>query len=467
MMCWSIYNTLFYSERFGYFLYNALSNTFIEVDRHHYDFLEQTQKNPQLINSGIDDQFLALLQEKKVIVKAGEERHLLIERQYKRDTLCFDNTHLDLSICPTLGCNFRCPYCFEHTQQDMTIMNAATVNQLSAFIKSFIKIRSLSITWYGGEPTINPAFNVVHEITKRIKKLDIDFREAGLVTNAYLLGEEKINQLNELNIKTVQITIDGPQEIHDSRRVLDSGRPTFQQIINNIDTLMNSSFNGSCNIRVNLDQTNLSSFFDIRKYLLKRFDGKNLYVYAGHVDTSPDHRYDKNCNLCAEEWTEFTVEQFRHLKISPGKGIYPLGTIFNICSANTRNSFVIGPEGELYKCWEDVGNKRMVVGSIFQDDHISNAELVALYSIGTDPYLDKECLECKIFPICGGGCANRRLRAKHFNEDGLKYCSLYKDNIVKYLMEYYDAFLTKEMCAQVLSVELEPWNKKGYRIIHS
>ncbi len=320
----------------------------------------------------IDDQFLTLLQEKKVIVKDGEDQHCLIERQYKRNTLCFDNTHLDLSVCPTLGCNFRCPYCFEHTQQDMTIMNAETVNQLSAFIKSFIKIRSLSITWYGGEPTINSAFNVICEITKRIKKLNIDFREAGLITNAYLLDKEKINQLNELNIKTVQITIDGPQEVHDSRRVLDSGFPTFQRIINNIDILMNSSFNGSCNIRVNLDQTNLSSFFDIRQYLHKRFNGKNLYVYAGHVDTSLDHRYNKNCNLCAEEWTEFTVEQFQHLNTPPREGIYPLGAVFNICSANTRNSFVIGPEGELYKCLEDVGNKRMVVGSIFQADYISN-----------------------------------------------------------------------------------------------
>lgn len=467
MMYWSIYNTLFYSERFGCFIYNALSNTFLEVDRYHYNFLEQTQKNPQLVNSDIDDQFLSLLQEKKVIVKEGEEQHCLIERQYKRNTICFDNVHLVLSICPTLGCNFRCPYCFEHMQQDMTMMNAETVNQLIAFIKSFIKIRSLSITWYGGEPTINPAFNVVREITKRIKKLDIDFREAGLITNAYLLGEEKINQLNELNIKTVQITIDGHQEIHDSRRVLANGRPTFQRIMDNIDKLMNSSFNGNCNIRVNLDRTNLSSFFDIRKYLLKRFNGKNLYVYAGNVDTSPDHLYDKNCNLCTEEWTELSVEQFQHFNISPREGIYPLGAIFNICSANTRNSFVIGPKGELYKCLEDVGNKRMVVGSIFQDNHISNAELVALYSIGTDPYLDKECIECNVFPICGGGCANRRLRAKHFNEDGLKYCSLYKENIVKYLMEYYDAFLTKEMCAQVLSIESEPWNKKGYRVIHS
>jgi uncharacterized protein len=288
-----------------------------------------------------------------------------------------------------------------------------------------------------------------------------------LITNAYLLEKEKIDQLNGLNIKAVQITIDGPQEVHDSRRVLVGGRPTFQRIMDNIDTLMNSSFNGTCHIRVNLDQTNLSSFFDIREYLLKRFDGKNLHVYAGHVDTSPDHSYDKNCNLCAKEWTNFTVEKFQHLNISFGKGIYPLDTVFNICSANTRNSFVIGPKGELYKCLEDVSNKCMVIGNIFQADHISNAELVALYSIGTDPYLDKECLECKTLPICSGGCANRRLRAKYFNENGLKYCSLYKDNIVKYLMEYYDAFLTKEMCAQVLSIESESWNKKGYRIIHS
>jgi len=464
---WSKYNILFHSELHGGFIYNSMSNVFIQVGNSHYGLLEQFQLNIGPIELDSDDQFLDLLQEMKILTKQGEDHRSLIERQYKRYTLCFDNSHLDLSICPTLGCNFRCPYCFEHTQKDVVFMSSETINQLISFIQSFESIKSVSITWYGGEPTINHAFDVVREITHRIKELDLDFKEGGLITNAYLLGKDKIDQLNDLNINNVQITIDGPQEIHDARRILDSGRPTFQRIMENIDVLMNSSYTGSCNIRANLDQTNLSSFFNIRKYLLERFQGKSLTVYAGHVDTTTDKDRDSNCNLCAQEWTDFTVKQFKELNTPSGEGVYPLGAVFNICSANTRNSFVVGPEGELYKCWEDVGQKDMVVGNVSEDTPVTNNELVSLYSIGTDPFLDQECKECAVFPICSGGCANRRLRAKHFNEDGLEYCSLYKGNLRTYLMEYYEAFQTKEICSQVLGKEATVWDDKGYRIIHN
>ncbi len=464
MTHWSKYNTLFHSQRFGYFLYSALSNTFIELDKTHYLFLKQLRNNPHLSTPGIDYQFQVLLRDQKILVKEGEGKKILMARHYRRNTLSFDNSHLSLSICPTLRCNFRCPYCFEHTQQSTTVMNAETVNRLISFIKSFKNISRLSLTWYGGEPTL--AFDVIQDTTRKIKELDITFEDAGLVTNAYLLNSDKISQLNDLNIKTIQITIDGPENLHDTRRVLANGRPTYQRIMSNIDELMNSSYEGSCNIRVNLDKNNLSGFFTLRSHLIERFKGKNLSVYAGVVDTERGHQYDNNCNLCASEWKDFTIAQYRDISVTPSEGIYPVSNVFNICSANTLNSFVIGPKGEMYKCWEDVGKENMVVGSIFKDEFLTNFELVTLYSLGTDPYLDSECLECNVLPICGGGCANRRLRAKHFHEEGLEFCSLYKDNLVTYLIEYYDVLLTKELCSDVLNPNVTETNKKGYRMVH-
>jgi uncharacterized protein len=464
MLHWSKYNTLFHSERFGYFLYNALSNTFFEIDKTHFLFLEELRNNPQMSSPAIDHQFQVLLQEQKILVKEGEEKKDLMTRHYRRNLLSLDNSHLNLSICPTFRCNFRCPYCFEHTQQSATVMHAETVNQLISFIKNFRNISRLSVTWYGGEPTL--AFGVIQNITRRIKELDIAFEEAGLVTNAYLLNSEKISQLNDLNIKAIQITLDGPENLHDTRRVLANGHPTYQRIMSNIDVLMNSTYEGSCNIRVNIDKNNISGFFGLRSYLLERFKGKNLSVYAGIVDTARGRNFDNNCNLCAKEWKEFTIAQYRHISDTPSEGIYPVSNVCNICSANSLNSFVIGPEGELYKCWEDVGKQDMVVGSIFMAAPLSNSELVTLYNVGSDPYLDTECWDCKVLPICGGGCANRRLRAKHFHEEDLEFCSLYKDNLVTYLLEYYDVLLTKELCGDVLNQHAKVTNKKGYRMVH-
>ena len=37
------------------------------------------------------------------------------------------------------------------------------------------------------------------------------------------------------------------------------------------------------------------------------------------------------------------------------------------CAATSVNTFVIGPSGELYKCWVDVGRKEKIIGSIYDD----------------------------------------------------------------------------------------------------
>ena len=68
-----------------------------------------------------------------------------------------------------------------------------------------------------------------------------------------------------------------------------------------------------------------------------------------------------------------------------------------------------------------------------------------------------------MLPICGGGCANKRLRAGHFGEESLLLCSPYKEHLTAYLEEYYDAFLGREICAAVLAPGAATKNETGYR----
>lgn len=463
---WSKYNFMFQSARFGFFLYNSLSNALIWLDTAHYAKANALGTTAKLCAHDSASPFFQLLRQCKVVVENGEEHAQLELRRRRRDALTLNETQLSLSICPTLACNFRCPYCYENTQRRGVMMSAQTIERVVRFIKHFEKAETLSITWYGGEPTL--AFSTIVNLTKRIQSLDLRFLEAGLVTNGYLLGSEEIGKLNDLNIRTVQVTLDGPQAVHDTRRVLANGRPTYERILQNIDALLNSSYKGTCYIRVNIDRKNLATFFELRSHLLDRFKGKNCSVYAGHVDARAGMRTSDStgCSLCAEEWREFTIAQFRDRRVPTNEGIYPIAGIFNVCSANTKCSFVIGPEGELYKCWEDVGKKTMSIGSVWEDNPITKPDLVTLYGAGTDPYLDAECSQCVVLPICGGGCANRRLRARHFGERGLHFCSLYKDNLAEYLVEYYDAFLTSELSRKLLTPGHARSNTaEGYRLV--
>lgn len=460
-MHWSRYNVLFQSEKFGYFLYNTLSNTLIELAQSHYRVLEGLQKN-ETSSSINDSNFFALLQNKKVLLNNDDETRLILAQQYQRQAICFDTSKLGLTICPTLGCNFRCSYCFEHSQKESNTITPETVERLIDFIKSYKSIRNLSIAWYGGEPLL--AFDSICDITEKIKALDLNVEDAGMVTNGYLLNKEKIALLDDLKIKFIQITLDGHEDAHDKRRILAGGGPTFQRILANIDALMNSSYSGTCSIRVNIDKNNQNNFIYFREALLERYEGKKLSVYAGRVDINIDHAYDKSRCLNRQEWVDFTFDMHHRGSRAPTVGFYPSGHLESICVATTHYGFVVGPEGELYKCWEDVGRHEMVIGNIHEDEPITNLELQAMYSIGIDAYNDPDCQQCNVLPICGGGCANKRLRSK-FGKEKIEFCSPYKKNLLIFLETYIDAFRSQEICASVLNQGHKKMNHLGYRLI--
>ncbi len=465
-MNWSRYNTLFQSKRFGNFVYNALSNTLLELDAAHYDSLEHLQYQKGESKSAIDSNFLALLRKNMVLVEEGEEEELLLSRQKQHHAACFDTSRLGLTICPTLKCNFRCTYCFEPNHTNSSAMTPETVERLISFIKSYKDIRHLSIVWYGGEPLL--AFDVLCHITEKVMGLDLCIDNFGMVTNGYLLDAKKIARLNDLRITSIQITLDGPEEVHNTRRVLAGGGATFQRILDNIDALMSSDYKGSCAIRVNVDKKNQEKYIALRNTLLERYKGKKLKVYAGHVNNNIGQTYNHAYILDLQEWTDFNFEQHNSNGKVPATNFYPSGNLHSICGyqlASSHQGFIVGPEGELYQCWEDAGKANMVIGNIHKDEPFTNAALQSHNSISTDAYNDPDCRECNVLPICGGGCANKRMRTKQFGEKGVEFCSPYKDNLTVFLKKYIEIFRKREVCEAVLNPKSGHANKPGYRTI--
>lgn len=458
-MHWSRYNFLFQSEPFGHFLYNSMSNQLLQLDQHYYHVLEEMKNSsPSTLE---DTNFMSFLRDCKILLKDGEEEQFLLTKQYQRLELCLNQNRLVLFLCPTLACNFRCPYCYENSQKNKSVMSSETIEQLISFIKSNKDLKNLKVIWYGGEPLLN--FPIICQITDKIKNLHVDFEEAGIITNGYLLDDKKISLLNQLNINFIQITLDGPQEIHDKRRVLPGGQPTFEHILKNVESLMDSPYSGKCIIRVNVDKNNLHDFFQLRNRLLEQFKGKNLFMYAGYTDSSFNQSKDNDCMLSTDDWSKFSFDQFYKGDLKPLGSFHPLQKNSCLCIATTNYGFVVGPKGELYKCTTNVGDQSMVIGNIHGEKAITNNHLQAQYCIGIDPYNDPECKECNVFPICGGGCAHKRL-IKQAAQREIDYCSPYKNNLLKHLETYIDIYYSRKVAEDLLN--LGSCKKvKGYEII--
>jgi uncharacterized protein len=153
----------------------------LELDEAHYRVLERLRgrggaESDPAAEAAADPGFLALLRECKALVEEGEEERHQLAHHYERHALSFDSSHVGLTVCPTLKCNFRCPYCFEASQADGATMTAETVDRLIAFIASYKDARRLSLAWYGGEPTL--AWEVIEDLTARVQALEIEYAGA-------------------------------------------------------------------------------------------------------------------------------------------------------------------------------------------------------------------------------------------------------------------------------------------------
>lgn len=458
----SKYNTFIASKKLGCFVYNALSNTLIEMDEAHYALLSSFQGGHGSAFDA-DKDFYDLLRKHFVLAEPDEEQDQLFVQHYQRQAQCFKSSSLVLTIAPTLRCNFRCPYCFESSQATGRSMDADTTKRLAQWIQTHQDINKLQVTWYGGEPLL--AFETICELTESFKALDLQYANASLITNGYLLDEQKIKKLNELRITSVQITLDGPQEVHDSRRFLAGGGPTFERIIQNIRHLMHSDYSGHCMVRVNVDRNNIQDYLQLRDQLHQEFQGRQLFVYPGHVEAAETNISGRGSCLDMAEWADFNLRLYHEHLVRPPGGIFPKEPAGGMCIATRHNGFVVGPEGELYKCWDDVGQEEMIVGSIHAEKTITNPVLQARYASGLDAYSDPECRDCHVLPICGGGCVNKRLRSKLRGHQGLAYCSPFKNHLHKYLEACIDAVRSQEVCSQLLTPgSVEPQDP-GFRVI--
>jgi uncharacterized protein len=365
------------------------------------------------------------------LVEDGKDEDLFRILKMRRLTSNYAGNCLLLTIALTKRCNFACEYCYEHNRVP-SVMSDETEDNLIRFIEKHKLVNSLAITWYGGEPLLE--FARMKNLSKRIEALGKDY-SAFLVTNGYCLTSDVISTLDELKISLIQITIDGAKETHDKRRFLINGGSTYDKIIENIDALMQSDWKGRLNVRVNVDPINNKEFTDVYLFIKgkypEKFD-KQVTVYSGfvHDDANPDI----GCYFNSGDKGQFLANTAKDYGIN-ALSIFPRMTIGG-CTLTKRNAYVVGPDGELYKCWHDVGEEKEIVGSVNSLMNW-NISLVAEGMVGASYLDDKICEKCFFFPICDGGCHKSRML--NIRDNGMRdTCSYFKKHAKELLEIHYE-----------------------------
>ena len=394
-----------------------MSNCLAELSKSVFEQIEYLKNNNlPLPNEELKEQ----LQRMKVWVSSDKDEFYKIK--YQNLLLRNDNSRLILTINPTLACNFACPYCFEQDHPNI-FMDESVENKIVDYIRGCHDVKTVSVTWFGGEPLL--AFDRIVSLTRKIQQLGIVYK-AGMITNGYLLSEKVISLLPSLNISSLQITIDGLAPLHDSRRCLKSGKPTFAKISHNIEVLQHTCPEIAVRVRVNVDKTNHSDFIKLYRFLQDKHY-PNLSINLAFVKDM------SGCDKCpsfydTEEQAFLAKKYLKEYGLNFSM-VYPMPNR-NECAIRNRNAIVIGPRGELYKCWNDVGDEKRVVGNI--DGKITNESLLLRYLVASDPFDDPKCQTCFLLPVCGGGCPYSRIK-NEFESTKINTCLFMKDHMQEYL----------------------------------
>lgn len=427
--------TFHFTEDGNNYIFSTISGALIEISEKLYSILksEYTIKEKDLISNPV----LQLLRDKKILCTEQDDKSYFNSLYVEYLNQSFQTSHLALTILPTERCNLVCPYCFEINKQQID-MSKEVQNSIINYIKKS-SYASYSITWFGGEPLLRN--DVIENLLEELSKLNNKKMKGHcLITNGTLLSPKVFEIFKRYPLDEIQITFDGLKERHDSLRCYKNGAGTFDKIKDGIINFANVFPKTRISFRINVDKKNQDEFKNLCEEIKGWFnDSLNVKynIYPGIIQ-------DKGAESCSSSCLNKFDELDFYMKIK-SKGInyfhYPIRKRSG-CIATSTSTAVIGSDGDIYRCWEDVGNKDYVVSNI-TSSVISNQNLYSDYLINGSKFNSSKCRICPFLPICSGGCPKERM--KDYKESNINLCSLYRINDGILLKDIFKNIITKDI----------------------
>jgi uncharacterized protein len=371
--------------------------------------------------SRVDLDPLSDLMERGYLYKDPSEEEKLFQKlfnNYKKKAI---ERTIKYLICPTYTCNLRCTYCFEkdlpdkpHKDMDHAMLEQALTSIEAVSRELNKKIDAVEL--FGGEPILPRNKDIVNKILKFAAG---NRSKITIVTNGVFAGDfvDILNPVKE-NIEMLQITLDGPSEIHDRRRKTPSGKGSFDKISESISRLLEAGIN--TNARVNIDSDNIQYLPELYEFMKDRdwighpnFRSKPSLVTdhatLEYVDPIiPEDKfldklidiYDENPGL-EKTFGFYSFKPIRHIidVLSGAPNVSP--RYFN-CESNLLELYIFCPDGLIYTCPESIGNEAFSIGKFSPDLKLSEKKMDLWRK--RDIMNMEKCRSCSFAPICGGGC---------------------------------------------------------------
>lgn len=369
-------------------LYNAFSRQYITMTPEKREivlkFLGEMNKG---IYSQEEIEIFSEMTRKKIIVSDEENEVKQIEELENNE--CHRKDKFQIVIYTTNQCNFRCVYCTqEHIPKKL---EEETIERIIMLITDIAEeVDEIELNWFGGEPLLQYE-NIVRilKMTNKICEKNHCICSSNVVTNGYLLNRERLVELRKLNVKQMQITVDGNKKLHDKQRILINGGGTYDTILNNICQALESGI--KITLRVNVGGK-------ITLDVLDEIPAK----YRAEVVVSIANLFQNKNKISTYEMAKQAIQR--------GYRYQERYNSYAKCIANKKNSLYIDADGRILLCSNTCTDEKEIgklqdKGKIEYSDKEKKKKMQSVSIVQNE-----QCKNCIELPLCIGDCKYWRMK---------------------------------------------------------
>lgn len=129
----------------------------------------------------------------------------------------------------TYECNLKCEHCL--VSAGNKLKNELSLDEVKGIIDQLADMKIFSLTFLGGEPLMRPDFFEVLAYSSK-KNFSVTFS-----TNGFLINDYVVEKLENIDVFTVQVSLDGLEETHNKIRGIDT---SFTRAIQGTKKLVDS-----------------------------------------------------------------------------------------------------------------------------------------------------------------------------------------------------------------------------------